>query len=51
MVQNAQADNEKASLVYQVELFKDKIEDMEEAYALLQVSEIHLVNSFQSKQS
>lgn len=38
MVQNAQSDNEKASLMYQVELFKDKIEDMDEAYALLQVS-------------
>ena len=37
MVQNAQSDNEKASLMYQVELFKDKIEDMDEAYALLQV--------------
>ena len=37
MVQNAQSDNEKASLVYQVELFKDKMEDMEEAYSLLQV--------------
>jgi len=36
MVQNAQSDNEKASLVYQVELFKDKMEDMEEAYSLLQ---------------
>lgn len=36
MVQNAQSDNEKASLVYQVELFKDKIEDMEEAHAFLQ---------------
>ncbi|XP_046439122.1 leucine-rich repeat flightless-interacting protein 2-like isoform X2 [Daphnia pulex] len=36
MVQNAQSDNEKASLMYQVELFKDKIEDMDEAYALLQ---------------
>ena len=40
MVQNAQSDNEKASLVYQVELFKDKLEDMEEAYALLQVCNI-----------
>ena len=38
MVQNAQSDNEKASLMYQVELFKDKIEDMDEAYALLQVT-------------
>ncbi len=37
MVQNAQSDNEKASLIYQVELFKDRIEDMEESYALLQV--------------
>ncbi|KAI9565189.1 putative leucine-rich repeat flightless-interacting protein 2 isoform X1 [Daphnia sinensis] len=36
MVQNAQSDNEKASLMYQVELLKDKIEDMDEAYALLQ---------------
>ena len=38
MVQNAQSDNEKASLMYQVELFKDKIEDMDEAYSLLQVT-------------
>lgn len=37
MVQNAQLDNEKGSLVYQVELYKDKLEDMEEAYSLLQV--------------
>lgn len=37
MIQNAQSDNEKAALVYQVELFKDRIEDMEEAYGLLQV--------------
>nr|CAH0100526.1 unnamed protein product [Daphnia galeata] len=36
MVQNAQSDNEKASLMYQVELLKDKIEDMDEACALLQ---------------
>lgn len=36
MVQNAQSDNEKAALVYQVELFKDRMEDMEEAYGLLQ---------------
>ncbi len=51
MVQNAQSDNEKASLVYQVELFKDKIEDMEEAHAFLQVvpnyliSQIRIINS------
>lgn len=38
MVQNAQSDNEKAALMYQVELFKDKIEDIEEAHALLQVT-------------
>lgn len=38
MVQNAQSDNEKASLMYQVELFKDKLEDMEEAHSLLQVN-------------
>jgi hypothetical protein len=38
MVQNAQSDNEKASLMYQVELLKDKIEDMDEACALLQVT-------------
>ena len=42
MVQNAQSDNEKASLVYQVELFKDKMEDMEEAYSLLQVFKLLL---------
>lgn len=36
MVQNAQLDNEKASLTYQVELLKDKIEDLEETLSQLQ---------------
>lgn len=35
MVQNAQLDNEKAALTYQVELLKDKIEDLEESLSLL----------------
>lgn len=37
MVQNAQTDNEKASLMYEVDLYKDKLEDLDEAHALLQV--------------
>ncbi|KAE8750638.1 hypothetical protein FOCC_FOCC002618 [Frankliniella occidentalis] len=36
MIQNAQLDNEKASYTYQVELLKDKVEDLEVAYAQLQ---------------
>ncbi|XP_063233157.1 leucine-rich repeat flightless-interacting protein 2 isoform X2 [Bacillus rossius redtenbacheri] len=36
MIQNAQLDNEKASLTYQVELLKDRLEDLEEAHAQLQ---------------
>lgn len=36
MVQNAQLDNEKSALTYQVELLKDKIEDLEESLSLLQ---------------
>jgi FtsZ-binding cell division protein ZapB len=36
MIQNAQLDNEKSSLTYQVELLKDKIEDLEETLSLLQ---------------
>lgn len=43
MVQNAQIDNEKASLVYEVELYKDKLDDMEEAHALLQVQSLTLM--------
>jgi chromosome segregation ATPase len=36
MVQNASLDNSLASLTYQVELLKDKIEDLEESLSLLQ---------------
>ncbi|XP_066998100.2 leucine-rich repeat flightless-interacting protein 2 isoform X2 [Anabrus simplex] len=36
MVQNAQLDNEKSSLTYQVELLKDRLEDLEEQQAQLQ---------------
>ncbi|XP_021956039.1 leucine-rich repeat flightless-interacting protein 2 isoform X3 [Folsomia candida] len=36
MVQNAQLDNSKSSLTYEVELLKDKIEDLEESLTLLQ---------------
>jgi chromosome segregation ATPase len=40
MFQNAQLDNEKASFVYQVELLKDQIEQLEEAHSQLQVRTI-----------
>lgn len=33
MIANAQLDNEKSALSYQVELLKDKLEDMEESHA------------------
>lgn len=36
MITNAQLDNERASQTYQIQLLKDKLEDMEEAYAQLQ---------------
>nr|CAD7393547.1 unnamed protein product [Timema cristinae] len=36
MIQNAQLDNEKASLTYQVELLKDRLEDLEESHSQLQ---------------
>ncbi|GLH08631.1 Leucine-rich repeat flightless-interacting protein 2 [Gryllus bimaculatus] len=36
MVQNAQLDNEKASLTYQVELLKDRLDDLEEQHSQLQ---------------
>ncbi|KAK7867057.1 hypothetical protein R5R35_005691 [Gryllus longicercus] len=36
MVQNAQLDNEKASLTYQVELLKDRLDDLEEQHFQLQ---------------
>jgi predicted ribosome quality control (RQC) complex YloA/Tae2 family protein len=37
MIQTAQLDNEKSSLTYQVELLKDRLEDLEEAHSQLQV--------------
>lgn len=36
MIANAQLDNERASQTYQIQLLKDKLEDMEESYAQLQ---------------
>lgn len=36
MITNAQLDNERASQTYQIQLLKDKLEDMEETYAQLQ---------------
>ena len=32
MIANAQLDNEKSELVYQVELLKDKLEELEESH-------------------
>lgn len=37
MIQTAQLDNEKSSFTYQVELLKDRLEDLEEAHSQLQV--------------
>ncbi|XP_065200201.1 leucine-rich repeat flightless-interacting protein 2 isoform X2 [Planococcus citri] len=36
MIQNAQLDNEKSAILYQVELFKDKYHDLEAAFSVLQ---------------
>lgn len=36
MIANAQLDNERASQSYQIQLLKDKLEEMEEAHAQLQ---------------
>uniref|UniRef100_A0A1A9UHY4 Leucine-rich repeat flightless-interacting protein 2 n=1 Tax=Glossina austeni TaxID=7395 RepID=A0A1A9UHY4_GLOAU len=36
MIANAQLDNERASHTYQIQLLKDKLEEMEESYAQLQ---------------
>lgn len=36
MIANAQLDNERASQSYQIQLLKDKLEEMEESYAQLQ---------------
>ena len=38
MIQNAQLDNEKSAIAYQVELYKDKYQDLEAAFSVLQVS-------------
>jgi hypothetical protein len=43
MIQTAQLDNEKSSLTYQVELLKDRLEDLEEAYSQLQVYGVSLL--------
>lgn len=37
MILNAQLDNDKASLGYQLELLKDRIDELQEEYAQLQV--------------
>lgn len=46
MILNAQLDNDKASFSYQLELFKDKLEELQEQYTQLEViivfSHIHL---------
>ena len=39
MIRNAQLDNEKSAMAYQVELYKDKYQDLEAAYSVLQVDE------------
>lgn len=36
MITNAQLDNERSSQTYQIDLLKDKLEEMEETYAQLQ---------------
>lgn len=36
MITNAQLDNERSSQAYQIDLLKDKLEEMEESYAQLQ---------------
>lgn len=44
MIQNAQLDNEKSAIAYQVELYKDKFQDLEAAYAVLQVGIEKILN-------
>jgi predicted nuclease with TOPRIM domain len=43
MIQTAQLDNEKSSLTYQVELLKERLEDLEEAHSQLQVRGVSLL--------
>lgn len=38
MILNAQLDNDKAALAYQLELLKDRIEELHEEYSQLQVT-------------
>jgi hypothetical protein len=44
MIQTAQLDNEKSSLTYQVELLRDRLEDLEEAHAQIQVCGVSLLS-------
>ena len=44
MIQTAQLDNEKSSLTYQVELLKDRLEDLEETHSQLQVRSVSLLS-------
>jgi len=41
MIANAQLDNEKAALSYQAELFKDKLEDLEETHSQVRTDIIY----------
>lgn len=43
MILNAQLDNDKAALGYQLELLKDRIEELHEEYAQLQVRSLGIV--------
>lgn len=38
MIANAQLDNEKAAASYQLELYKDRLEELDELHSQLQVS-------------
>jgi predicted nuclease with TOPRIM domain len=45
MVANAQLDNEKAALAYQVDLYKDKYEELEEQHHQLTVNQEYCLPS------